>query len=178
MHTLTYTAFITFDGIVQDPHLWSMDFQSEDTGALVDEVMAAHDALLIGRGTYESFAGAWPSRSGDPFADKINAMPKYVVSTTLRDPAWHNTRVIDADVAARVRALKDETSVLVWGSPGLAQTLLGEDLVDELVLLYSPVVRSEGARLFGSAVGSSLRFGEPTLLSGGMLAVRATRSDA
>ena len=85
MGKLTVTSFITLDNVVEDPHLWSGDFQSEDTGELNDAVLREADGMLLGRVTYEGFAAAWPSRSGDPFSDKFNSMPKYVVSTHARD---------------------------------------------------------------------------------------------
>jgi dihydrofolate reductase len=76
MGKLTVTSFITLDNVVEDPHLWSGQFQSDDTGQLNDDVLRESNALLLGRVTYEGFAAAWPSRSGDPFSDKFNAMPK------------------------------------------------------------------------------------------------------
>ena len=83
MGKLTATAFITLDNVVQDPHLWSGEFQSEDTGEFNTAVLREADAMLLGRVTYEGFAAAWPSRSGDYFSDTFNSMPKYVVSGTL-----------------------------------------------------------------------------------------------
>ena len=83
MGKLVITSFITLDNVVEDPHKWSGEFQSEDTGLLNDAVLKEADILLLGRTTYEGFAAAWPTRSGDPFSDKFNSMPKYVVSTTL-----------------------------------------------------------------------------------------------
>ena len=94
MGKLTVTSFITLDNVVEDPHLWSGAFQSEDTGELNDAVLREADVLLLGRVTYEGFAAAWPSRSGDPFSDKFNAMPKYVVSTTLERADWNNSTIV------------------------------------------------------------------------------------
>jgi dihydrofolate reductase len=108
------------------------------------------DALLLGRVTYEGFAAAWPSREGE-FADKFNAMPKYVVSSTLEDPAWNNSTVLNGDIAEEVAKLKQEQDgeIVVHGSGRLAQTLLEHDLVDELRLMVFPVVLGSGKRLFG-----------------------------
>jgi dihydrofolate reductase len=179
MGKLTITCFITLDNVVEDPQLWSFDFQSDDTGEVNDAVLAEHDALLLGRVTYEGFAQAWPSRSGDPFSDKFNAMPKYAVSTTLERADWNNTTIVADDVAERVRALKAEQNVLVWGSPTLAQTLMDEGLVDELVLLVSPIARAKGVRLFPEGGPQrDLRITESTLLSGGMLALRMAAAGA
>jgi dihydrofolate reductase len=100
--------------------------------------------------TYEGFAAAWPSRGGE-FADKFNSMPKYVVSSTLTDPEWTNTTVLDGDVPAAVAKLRDEVDgdIVVHGSGRLARTLLEHDLVDELRLMVFPVVLGAGRRLFG-----------------------------
>jgi len=179
MSKLTVTCFITLDSVVEDPHLWSGAFQSDDTGELNDHVLREADALLLGRVTYEGFAAAWPSRSGDPFADKFNAMPKYVVSSSLEKADWNNSTIVDEDVVERVRTLKEGQNVLVWGSPTLVQTLMEHDLVDEYVLLYSPIVRSEGIRLFPDAgQKQDLRIDEADVLGGGMLALRMTPASA
>lgn len=173
MGKLTATCFITLDNVVQDPHLWSGAFQSDDTGDLNDAVLHESDALLLGRVTYEGFAAAWPSRSGDRFSDKLNAMPKYVVSGSLEQAEWNNSTIVRDDVLARVRALKEDQNVLVWGSSMLVQTLMDSDLVDEYVLLMSPIVRAEGIRLFRDAGEQhDLRITEATVLGGGMLALR------
>jgi dihydrofolate reductase len=175
MGKLTVTSFITLDNVVEDPHLWSGAFQSDDTGELNDSVLRDADALLLGRVTYEGFAAAWPSRSGDPFSDKFNAMPKYVVSTTLERADWNNSTIVSEDLMDRVRALKDDANLLVWGSPSLVQSLMDAGLVDEYVLLYSPIVRGKGVRLFRDAGEQhDLRITDSTVLGGGMLALRMT----
>jgi dihydrofolate reductase len=149
---LTATCFITLDNVVQDPHLWSGAYQSEDTGHLNEAVLREADAMVLGRETYEGFAAAWPSRSGDPFSDKFNSMPKYVVSSTLEQPEWTNSTVLGADdLEAAVAKLKQESDgdVVVHGSAQLAQALIQRDLVDELRLMVFPVVLGTGKRLFG-----------------------------
>jgi dihydrofolate reductase len=175
MGKLTVTAFTTLDNVAEDPHLWSGAFFSDATGAFNDEVVTASDSMLLGRGTYDGFAAAWPSRAGDPFADKFNAMPKYVVSTTLERADWNNTTIIADDVPGRVQALRERENVLVWGSPALVKTLMEENLVDEYVLLVSPIVRGHGKKLLPEdGTEHTLRIVEPRLLDGGMLAVRMT----
>ena len=176
MGKLTATCFITLDSVVEAPHLWSGDFQSEDTGELNSAVLQEADAMVLGRDTYEGFAGAWPQRSGDPFADKFNSMPKYVVSTTLETADWSNTTILDADPFARIREIKAAQNVLTWGSPQLVQGMLDEGLVDELVLLYSPIVLGAGKRLFAEGSRHDLRVVESTPLEGGMLALRLAAS--
>ena len=178
MGKLTVTSFITLDNVVEDPQLWSGQFQSEDTGELNDAVLRDADAMLLGRVTYDGFAAAWPSRAGDPFADRFNSMPKYVVSTTLERADWNNSTIVADDVIERVRALRDEQNLLVWGSPTLVQTLMDNDLVDEYVLLVSPIVRAKGIKLFREAGAQhDLRITESTVLGGGMLALRMTPAD-
>ena len=105
---------------------------------------------MLGRVTYEGFAEAWPSRDGE-FADKFNNMPKYVVSSTLAEPGWNNSRVLNGDVVEEVGKLRQELDgdIVVHGSATLVQTLLEHDLVDQLRLMVFPVVLGSGKRLFG-----------------------------
>ena len=157
MGKVIVTEFITIDGVVEDPggseNLerggWAFEFSRGDDGDQfkLDEVMGA-EALLLGRTTYEGFAAAWPEREGD-FADKFNSMPKYVVSSTLKDPAWNNTHVLGS--AADVERLKSEVDgdILVNGSVQLVRALLDAGLVDELRLMVFPLVLGEGRKLFG-----------------------------
>ena len=159
MGRVVVSQFITLDGVVEDPGGaegfdrggWAFEFDRGPEGDKfkLDEVMAS-EVLLLGRVTYEGFAAAWPSRSGD-FADKFNNMPKYVVSTTLEDPEWNNTTVIGGDVAEAVAGLKQDVDgdILVNGSVQLVQTLIEHDLVDEYRLMVYPTVLGAGKRLFG-----------------------------
>jgi dihydrofolate reductase len=158
MGKIVVTEFVSLDGVMEAPGGedfkypgWSFDFDRGEDGDQfkLDETLGS-EALLIGRVTYESFANAWPSREG-PFADKLNAMPKYVVSSTLEDPEWNNSTVIDGDVVEEVAKLKEEIDgeIVVHGSRRLAQTLIENDLVDEVRLMIFPVVLGTGKRLFG-----------------------------
>ena len=164
MGRLLVTEFISLDGVVEDPggsedHPhggWSFEFERSDAGdQFKAEETLESEALLLGRVTYEGFADAWPSRSGDPFSDKFNSMPKYVVSSTLSDPEWNNSQVIDGsgDVEAQIAALKEELDgdIIVHGSPTLARALIEADLVDELRLMVFPVLLGSGKTLFGDA---------------------------
>jgi dihydrofolate reductase len=159
MGRIVVTEFISIDGVVEDPggagdykHAgWSFEFNRGEEGEQfkLDETMSS-EALLLGRVTYEGFAEAWPSREGE-FADKFNTMPKYVVTSTLKDPEWTNSTVLEGDVVEETRKLRDELDgdIVVHGSPTLVQTLLENDLVDELRLMVFPVVLGTGKRLFG-----------------------------
>ena len=159
MGKVVVSQFISLDGVVEDPGGsedferggWAFKFDRGPEGNKfkLDEVMAS-EALLLGRVTYEGFAAAWPSRSGG-FADKFNSMPKYVVSTTLKDPEWNNSTVIGGDIAEAVAGLKRDVDgdILVNGSVQLVQTLVEHGLVDEYRLMVFPTVLGAGKRLFG-----------------------------
>jgi dihydrofolate reductase len=159
MGRIVVTEFVSLDGVMEDPGGaedfkhggWSFEISRGDEGDKfkLDETMAS-DALLLGRVTYEGFAKAWPSREGE-FADKFNAMPKYVVSSTLRAPEWNNTTVLEGDLADEVAELKEKHSgdIVVHGGARLVQALLEKDLVDELRLMVFPLVLGSGKRLFG-----------------------------
>jgi dihydrofolate reductase len=159
MAKVVVSQFVTVDGVFEDPGGsekferggWAFQFDRGPDGNQfkLDEVMAS-EALLLGRTTYEGFADAWPSRTGE-FADKFNGMRKYVVSSTLTDPEWNNTVVIDGNVAEEVSKLRHEDGgdILVNGSARLVETLMAKDLVDEYRLMVFPVVLGKGKRLFG-----------------------------
>jgi dihydrofolate reductase len=158
MGRIVVTEFVSLDGVMQAPggedfkyKGWSFDFDRGDDGDKykLDEALDS-EALLIGRVTYESFANAWPSRDGE-FADKFNTMPKYVVSSTLKDPEWNNTTVLEGDVQKEVTDLKQrlDGDIYVHGSRRLVQELVENDLVDEIHLMVFPVVLGTGDRVFG-----------------------------
>ena len=160
---LTATMMVSVDGVYQGPGGpdedrrdgfdrggWVAPFFDEETGQFVTSVFERADALLLGRRTWEIFEGYWPHHDeGDPVSHGINVLPKYVPSTTLREPGW-NTNVISADVEAAVRDLKEKPGreLQVHGSGELLRWLLERDLVDELVLQVYPVVVGAGRRLF------------------------------
>jgi dihydrofolate reductase len=159
MGRIVVTEFISLDGVVEDPGGaedfkyggWSFEFSRGDEGDKfkLDEALNA-DALLLGRVTYQGFADAWPQRDGE-FADKFNSMPKYVVSSTLREPEWNNSTVLAGDLGQAVDELrrKHDGDIVVHGSAQLVQELLERDLVDELRLMVFPTVLGSGRRLFG-----------------------------
>jgi dihydrofolate reductase len=161
MGWIVVTEFVSLDGVMEDPGGsedfrhggWSFQYARGEEGDRfkLDETMRS-EALLLGRVTYEGFASAWPTRDGE-FADKFNGMPKYVVSSTLKDPEWTNTTVLDGDLVDAVAKLRNELDgeIVVHGSARLAQTLLENDLVDELRLMVFPVVLGTGKRVFGES---------------------------
>ena len=150
---LVATEYLTLDGVMEEPGEWSFDFWSDESARFKFDELFASDAQLLGRVTYEGFAKAWPSREG-PFADKLNRDPKFVVSTTLRNPQWQHTTVIDGDVPSEIAKLRNETdgAILVAGSATLVRTLLEHDLVDELRLMVFPTVLGRGKRLFPDGI--------------------------
>ena len=158
MGKIVVTEFSSLDGVMEAPGGedfkypgWSFEFDRGDDGNQfkLEETMEA-DALLLGRRTYESFAGAWPEREGE-FADKFNTMPKYLVSSTITEPEWNNTTRLEGDVVEAVRKLKDEFDgvIQVPGSRQLVQDLVEHDLVDQVNLMIFPVVLGTGKRVFG-----------------------------
>jgi dihydrofolate reductase len=157
MGRIVVTEFVSVDGVIQDPAgvegfkhggwVFETDRGPEGEQFKLNENLDA-EALLLGRVTYDEFVKAWPSRDGE-FADRMNSMPKYVVSSTTEEPVWNST-VLEGDVAQEVSRLKRELDgdILVHGSIQLVRTLLEHDLVDELRLMVFPVVLGSGERLF------------------------------
>lgn len=162
MGRIVVTEFVSLDGVMEDPGggegsklgPWTFQFDRGPEGdKFKTDELNASDAMLLGRVTYEGFAQAWPSRSGDAFSSKMNSMRKYVVSSKLTDAqaTWNNTRVIRGDVVTEVAKLRAERGgdVIVHGSARLAQSLISHDLVDELRLMVFPIILGSGKRLFG-----------------------------
>jgi dihydrofolate reductase len=161
MGRIVVTEFISLDGVIEDPGGaedfkhggWTFAFSTGEEGDRfkLEETLGA-DALLLGRVTYDGFAAAWPTMEGTgEFGEKMNGMPKYVVSSTLTDPGWSNSTVLQGDPVEAVSKLKQDVDgvILVAGSGRLAQLLLEHDLVDEIRLMVFPVVLGTGKRLFG-----------------------------
>jgi dihydrofolate reductase len=160
MGRIVVTEFVSLDGVMEDPGGaenfehggWSFEIGRGEEGDKfkLDETLEA-EALLLGRVTYQGFAKAWPSMSGE-FADRFNSMPKYVVSSTLEKAEWNNSTLLEGDAVEAVSKLKRELDgdIVVHGSARLAQMLLDHDLVDELRLMVYPVVLGSGKRLFGA----------------------------
>lgn len=184
MGKLIVTEFITLDGVVEDPGGaegtpyggWSIRFAAPGSQEFKLEELRAGDVQLLGRVTYEEFAGAWPAMEevAGEFGEKMNGMPKVVVSTTLTAATWKNSTIASGDLPGVVKGLKDQYSgdILVAGSPTLVNALRAEDLVDEYRLMVYPIVLGQGKRLFddrapGTALQlvSSQSFGDVVLLT-------------
>jgi len=181
MRRIVVSEFVSLDGVMEgpgpdDPYVhagWTFAFQDAvGMKYKLDEVVA-HDALLLGRVTYEGFAKAWPERTDEVgFAEKMNSMPKHVVSSTLESAEWNNSTIISGKIPAEIARLKQGRGgdILVAGSSRLVQTLLAEGLVDELRLMVFPIVLGSGKRLFGTSSDPvSLELASSTQLQSGTL---------
>jgi dihydrofolate reductase len=142
MRQLINSTYISLDGVIEGPHLWPAleGGTSEEGESIQTDLLEACDIVLMGRRTYDVFAPAWTSRSGDRYSDRINAMRKVVASTTLTDPQWNNTEVIAGDVAERVGDLKSESGgdIVQYGFGDVSRLLLERALLDRLVLWIHP----------------------------------------
>ncbi len=175
MGKIVVTQFMTLDGVVADPHLWSFPYWTDGTGTFKFEELLATGAHLLGRTTYVAFAEAWPDRTDEQgFAERMNSLPKYVVSTTLQTTAWNNSTIIRADVPAEIAKLKQTISgdILVAGSMTLLRTLMAHNLVDEYRLLTYPLVRGAGQRLFQEGATASLQLTENRDMGSGVVLLR------
>jgi dihydrofolate reductase len=176
MRKIINSTYISLDGVIEGPHLWPSLGRPSDERAdqIQTDLLLSCDALLMGRRTYEGFAPVWPTRSGDPASDHINAMPKYVVSTTLKDPEWNNTGVIDGDVVAEVTALKQAPgkNIVQYGFGPLSRLLHEHGLLDELRLWVHPLIVGTGSPsdlLFGPAPAVGFNVTDVTTLSNGIV---------
>jgi dihydrofolate reductase len=181
MRKLIVSEFVSLDNVMEgpgpvDPYEragWTMPYGNAEIQQFKLDELFASDALLLGRVTYEGFAAAWPTIKDEAgFADRMNSLPKYVVSTTLKDASWNNSHIIADNVAEEVTKLKQQPGqdVLVAGSGQLIQSLIEHNLVDEYTLLVYPVVLGSGKRLFKEGANTALKLieakplGEVTLL--------------
>lgn len=154
---------MTLDGVMEDPGGgdkskyggWSLQFWNEQAMKFKYDELFACDALLLGRGTYDGFAKAWPAmKDAGDFGERMNGLSKFVVSTTLKSAKWNNSTIINNNVLAKIKALKEQPGkdILVEGSAELVHTLMQDDLVDEFRLMIHPIVVGGGKRLFGKGI--------------------------
>ncbi|GAA3594676.1 dihydrofolate reductase family protein [Kribbella ginsengisoli] len=151
MRKLIESTFVTLNGSIDNPQHWSPPYWDDEHSGYSLKLMENTEALLLGRATYESFAEAWSQRSGDPYTDNFNAMPKYVASRTLTETKW-NAKLLEGDAAEAVRKLKEEDGgdLLKFGTGSFSQTLLEHKLVDEYHFWIFPVL-ADGEQLFAES---------------------------
>ena len=176
MRKIINSTYISIDGVVEGPHLWpSLGRPSDERfGQMQTELALSCDAFLMGRRTYEGFAPVWPTRSGDPVSDQINSLPKYVVSTTLKDPEWHNTHVLAGDVVAELTRLKQAPGkhIVQYGFGAVSRLLLEHGLLDELRLWVHPLIVGTGREHelpFGDLPAVGFELAGSTALSNGTI---------
>lgn len=172
MRKMIVSCYVTLDGVIENP-MWTFPYWSDDIAQFQTADLFAADALLLGRETYEGFAQAWPERAGaDDFADRINALPKYVPSTTLQSAEW-NATILNGDVPAQIARLKQQPgmNILKYGGGPLLYTLIQHNLLDELHVLLYPIVVGDGARLFPYGSEARLKLVETRPFSSGVVAL-------
>jgi dihydrofolate reductase len=175
MRKVVVSEFVTLDGVMEDPR-WTFQFPGNHMFTKSEELFAS-DALLLGRVTYEGFATAWPTMRMEPmdYADRMNGIRKYVVSNTLKDAKWNNSRIISENVKEEVSNLKAEEgagSLLVYGSCALVNFLAQQNLVDEYRLLVYPIVLGKGRRLFKEGTAATLKLLEAKAFDSSVVLLR------
>ncbi|WP_169944023.1 dihydrofolate reductase family protein [Microbispora sp. H11081] len=173
MRKLIASVMTSLDGAIEHPELWSMDYWSDEAEAQACELLFASDALLLGRVTYEGFAEAWPEMTDESgYAERMNSVSKYVVSSTLEKADWNNSTVIGSDVAGEVAALKQQPgqNILTFGWGRLTESLLSHGLLDEVnVWLHPVLVGSEEGQLHRKGVASPLELVDSRTLASGIV---------
>jgi dihydrofolate reductase len=168
------STYVTLDGVFEEPS-WSAPYWSDDAQLFARDQLWASDALLLGRVTYEGFAAHWPTeewieREGE-FAERMNSYPKYVASTSLKEPLeWNNSHLLSGDVAEAVGKLKEEEGkdILMYSSVGLMNRLMEQGLVDRFLIWLHPLVLGEGARMFADSKEAKLELVDTTTLPNGV----------
>ncbi len=180
MRKLVVSEYVSVDGVIEDPGGaekfthggWTIPYWNDEIGKFKFDELFASDALLLGRVTYQGFAAAWPSMTDEAgFADRMNNLPKYVVSKILSEAKWKNSKLIKDHVAEEVSRLKQEPGrdILIYGSAALVQSLMRHDLIDEYQLLVYPVALGSGKRIFGDR--SNLKLVRTKQFSSGVVAL-------
>ncbi|GGS67924.1 pyrimidine reductase [Planobispora rosea] len=173
MRKIICSTYATLDGFIDDPHLWSMQYNSGDAMAYALNLALGADALLLGRVTYEGMAQAWPNMGGNPYADHVNSIAKYAVSSTLDKPAdWNNSSIIPGDdLIAEVTRLKEQPGedILIWGCGRLTDDLAKHGLLDEYRIWIYPVIKGEGEPLFRKESTGSVELVDTTAFESGVV---------
>jgi dihydrofolate reductase len=169
------STYVTLDGVIQNPQDWpSLGSFSGEGNQVQAELLERCDAVLMGRRTYDGFAPVWSARSGDPVSDRMNALPKYVVSTTLTDPQWHNTTVIAHDPIEAIRDLKQQpgAGIVQYGFGAVSHALMAAGLLDELRLWVHPFFTGTGTAsdlLYRTGSSGSFELADSTRLDSGIV---------
>lgn len=172
------SLFISLDGVIEAPEEWHFPYFDDQMGAAVGALMSETDATLLGRQSYEEFAGHWPNADpSDPMTEMMNSARKYVVSSSLTDAAWENSTVISGDVAAELTKLKADTRLSTTGSATLVQWMLEQNLVDELHLLVHPIVVGKGKKLFSDGATVPLKLISSNTFDSGVLHLVYARAE-
>lgn len=174
MGKIVVSEFMSLDGVIGSPNAWQFPFQSEEMGEITERQNHANEILLLGKSTYNDFAGFWPTMKNNEFgiSDKLNSMPKYVVSTTLQTAEWNNTTIIKSNVIEEIRKLKQQSGgqIGLIGSAKLVHSLLDAGLIDEVQVFMHPLVLGEGVRLFvDGGRPSSMKLADSKVLSNGVI---------
>ena len=173
MRKIVVSEFLSADGVMEAPDTWQFPFQTEELGAITERQIRDADAFLLGRVTYEVFAGFWPTQTHNEFgvADKLNSAPKYVVSTTLQKADWNNSTLIMSNVIEEIRKLKQQPGSMIGisGSATLVHSLLDAGLIDEIQVLVHPIVLGKGIRLFGDGYHSPMKLADSKILPNGVV---------
>jgi dihydrofolate reductase len=166
MSRVVAVEYLTLDGVTEDPgpagdfehRGWTVPYWNDELAEYQSELLFASDALLLGRQTYEEFVASWPLRSGDPFTDRMNSLPKFVASTTLREPLEWNSKLLEGDVVEEVRKLRRQPgrNLLVYGSGELVNTLMQHGLIDVYRLMLYPLALASGKRFFRAGGGKTV----------------------
>lgn len=170
MRKIIVTQFLTLDGVMENPHLWSFPYFTDEITKFKNDELFASDAQLLGRVTYEAFEEHWPSQT-DEYANRLNSLPKYAVSKTLNKMAWNNSIVINENIEEEILKLKQQKGqdILVHGSLKLVKSLLKANLIDQFNLLVFPVVLGKGIRLFEDEENIKLKLTESKTYSSGVV---------
>jgi len=158
MRRIVAAEYLSLDGVMEDPgpageyehRGWTVPYWNDEVSKWQTDQLFASDALLLGRVTYDEFVASWPLRSGDPFTDRMNSLPKFVASTTLQEPLEWNSTLLEGDVVEAVAKLKEQPgeNILIYGSSALVNTLLAHKLIDEYRFMIYPLVLGTGKRFF------------------------------
>jgi dihydrofolate reductase len=175
MRKVVLTEYISLDGVIEGPN-WTQPYWNDEIAQFKYKELFASDTMLLGRVTYQGFATAWPSMKDEQgFADRMNNLPKVVISTTLQKAEWTNSRIVNANVFDEITRMKQETTgrdILIYGSGTLANALMQHNLIDEYSLLVYPVVLGSGGRLFREGSKLNLKLLEIKSFSSGVVLLR------